>query len=735
MKRSPLLSKKERLAFAAVLLAVALVFMTGVLDKQKVWTNLGAYDMDFKGDKLAYDTQAGDSHGVVSKGPNFDLPAGEYRLKIRVFADGDNVVRFVTRNNAAIEPTQVTLDADAMDTEVNLIVHEFADNLEFLVDFCDGTRMEFVDIRVYSPAYADDAFTFAFLAAALCLLYLLWSCGKLTAERRGVLILIAAAVVYASAPSLKENLTMVTDSSYHLARLHNLADGLAHGQFPVRCGGFTYNGYGAVTSAFYPDLFLYPFALMLNAGASVQYAVHVFHIALNIAAGWSMYAAVKRMMGDRQAATAAAILYVLSIYRITDIYTRGAFGEAMAMSVLPVFILGMWEVIFGDKGRWWVLALGAAGIFLSHILSTLMCACLALGMCALFIGKLIREKRILPIMKAACFALGLCLFQLVPFVTYSLQGMGAASIRGNIASSALAPAQLLLLGAGDMPVDPADHTLSGMALEIGVPLVIGAALALYRLATAGRKEEGAREALLLTAAGSLFALMCTTLFPWNHISRLTMRMADYIQFPWRFMMFTSAMFAMAGGWGYVKLTEDKKDVGVVLALAIALFAALPTIGEQTRCNDYLEFGQGASADLIYYTEYTLPGTKLKETRDRAVLTEGEVSVTDYAKDSTTVTAQVGAETDAKVSLPLFGYDGYRAALNGEEIPWALGESNRLTVLLPAGAQGELRVWFAGKTVWRIADVASLAAAVMLAMKIRGERGKRIEKNKGKKSFG
>lgn len=718
MKRSSLLRKREWLAFAAAVLLVALVFITGAFGKQKVWTDFGYRYMDFKDDKLIYDTQAGDSYGVVSAGPKFDLHEGEYRMKIRVFADGDNEVRFVTKNNAAIEPAQVTLRADEMDTEVSLKVHEFADNVEFLVDFCDGTRMEFVDIRLYSPVYTDNAFTFAFFTAALCLLYALWSRGWLTAERRGTLILLAVAVIYASAPSLKDNLTMVTDSGYHLARLLNLADGLAHGEFPVRCGGFSYNGYGAVTSAFYPDLFLVPSALMINAGASVQYAVHAFHIALNIAACWSMYAAVRRMTGDRQAAACAAVLYVLSVYRITDIYTRGAFGEATAMSVLPLFILGMWEVIFGDKGRWWLLAVSAAGIYLSHILSTLMCACLAVGMCALFIGKLIREKRILPIVKAACLALGLCMFQLTPFLTYSLEGMGAESIRGHIAAYALSPAQLFLLGAGDMPVDPLDRTLSGMALEIGVPLVIGAALALYRCATAGMKEEGAREALLLTAAGALFALMCTTLFPWSHISALTMQMADYIQFPWRFMMFTAVMFAMAGGWGYAKLTEGRKDLGVVLALAIALFAALPAISDQTLRNDYLEFGQGASCDLTY-TEYTLPGTKVRETRDRSVLTEGAVTVTDYVKDGTTVTAAVKADTAAKISFPLFGYDGYRAALDGEEIIWTLGSNNRLTVSLPAGAQGELRVWFAGKAVWRIADAVSLLSAIgMIALGVR-----------------
>ena len=721
MNRSMKLSKKEWLAFALAAVLVVLVLATGVLGKQKVWTNMGMYYMDFADGKLVYDTQAGDSHGVVSKGPGFDLPAGTYRLKIRVFADGDNVVRFTTRNGAAVEPAQVTLDADRLDTELDLQVHNFAENLEFLVDFCDGTKMEFVDIRVYSPMYSDNAFTLLFLLAALMILYLLWSRRLLGAQARGALVLMALAVLYASVPSMKDNLTMVIDSDYHLARLHNLADGLAGGQFPVRCGGFTYNGYGAVTSAFYPDLFLYPFALMLNMGASVQYTVHAFQIAMNIMTAWAMYASAKRMFGDRQSAACASCLYVLSIYRITDIYVRGAFGEALAMAFLPLFILGMWEVIFGDKERWPVLALSASAILFSHILSTLMCACLAAGMCVLFIGRIIREKRLMAIVKAAGFALGICLFQLVPFLTYSMQGMGAASIRGNMDSSALAPAQLFLLSAGDMPVDPADYKLSGMPLEIGAALVLGAALALYRLLTAEEKEQGAREALLLTAAGALFAVMCTTVFPWSYISRFTLRMADYIQFPWRFLMFTTAMFAMAGGWGYVRLMGEKKDAGVVLALAVALFAVLPTIGEQTRCNDYLEFGQGASAD-INYSEYTLPGTKARETRDQSVLTEGEVALVAYEKDGTTITAQVKAETDAKVSFPLFGFDGYKASLGGEEIAWTLGENNRLTVDLPAGAQGEVRVWFAGKTIWRIADCVSLiTAAAMAALCLRRRR--------------
>ena len=147
-------------------------------------------------------------------------------------------------------------------------------------------------------------------------------------------------------------------------------------------------------------------------------------------------------------------------------------------------------------------------------------------------------------------------------------------------------------------------------------------------------------------------------------------------------------------------------------LALAALCALPTLTDETRNADYIAFGEIVSPHLSY-TEYTLPGTQTRPTADRSLLTDGDVTVTAYEKRSTTVTAQIEAKTDASISLPLFGFDGYRAQVNGEEIQWTLGENNRLTVLLPAGTEGELSVWFAGKTLWRIAEGISLATLLAL----------------------
>ena len=63
---------------------------------------------------------------------------------------------------------------------------------------------------------------------------------------------------------------------------------------------------------------------------------------------------------------------------------------------------------------------------------------------------------------------------------------------------------------------------------------------------------------------------------------------------------------------------------------------------------------------------------------------------------------------------MFGFIGYAAELNGERIDWTLGENNRLTIDVPAGTQGELRVWYEGKAIWRVMDALSAASALGLA---------------------
>ena len=172
--------------------------------------------------------------------------------------------------------------------------------------------------------------------------------------------------------------------------------------------------------------------------------------------------------------------------------------------------------------------------------------------------------------------------------------------------------------------------------------------------------------------------------------------------------------ALTGAYGYLRVFDVKRrDLLVIGVLVVAVIAGLPSYTDQTNNFDYVEFGQGGYANSTY-KEYNLPGTDVLRTTDRSVHTLGEVIVSDYEKQSAQITARIDAKTDAEISFPLFGFRGYRAELDGREVFWALGENNRLTVSVPAGAGGLLRVWFAGENIWRAADAVSLVTLLGLA---------------------
>ena len=76
-----------------------------------------------------------------------------------------------------------------------------------------------------------------------------------------------------------------------------------------------------------------------------------------------------------------------------------------------------------------------------------------------------------------CLLLGL--FQLAPFCMYSMQGIGAGTLVNDLTVNAVEPGQILMMGAGSASGSSANQKVLAFSVEIGLPLLIGAMLALY----------------------------------------------------------------------------------------------------------------------------------------------------------------------------------------------------------------------------------------------------------------
>jgi len=706
---------------------IAACWMLGIGRSDFTFSDLDKEGLTFyRGGNKSYYLSGGDEHGVLNGGPGFSLPAGRYTLRVTVDSDGDNLLRIKTSNHAAVEPAELVLPAQSWDNWLSFELKEDARDLELLIDFREGTYLRLHGFDLIMKDKRDGTWMLTLVLLAAAVLYRLVSAGKLTREGGARLVLIAAAVLCASVPALRENVYGGHDTLFHQMRLYNVVDALRSGQFPVRMGGYGYNGYGSAASVFYPDVFLYFPALMMITGATVQCAMRTYIIAMNAVSAAAMYICGKRVFSSRTAGTCASVLYTLASYRLLDIYLRDALGEYTAMAMLPLFVLGLWEVIFGDARRWRVLAFGAAAVFMSHMLSTVLCAGLALIFALFGLGKIIREKRWMAILKAVVAALALCLFILVPLLDYSLQGIGDS-------------------GTFSTPVS--EHTLEFMGLFVtkngvekglGWALVLGGVALVYAALTGRGEKAKMRAALLLAGLGAAFALATTDLLPWAQMESLSRGMINYLQFPTRLMAFADVLLALGAGYGAACLAEGKsqKDLAALLTLALCVVCAYPQMEHHAiRSKDQPEFGV-RDADPYFrwksytdtitgsYLEYSLPGSDLSKTTDQSVTADGDMQIVKVDRRGTAFNADVDTRGDASVSLPVFAFDGYRAEMNGSRLPLSAGENNRLMVRLPAGTQGTLRVWFAGKMLWRAAEITSLAAALGLMVSARMKKRRR-----------
>lgn len=670
-----------------------LLCLTGLPDKQKIWPGI---EVEWLQEKHALSLADGDTYSTVTAGPYEEYPAGVYRLKWQIEGDGVNTVRLIANNDVEITPAVFETTPGTFEGEGWFELKDTVHNFSINVEFCDGTWIAVHNFRLYSPVYRDHYISLAILMAAAVLIAWLYEGGKLPRARREILVVLLIAVVFSSVPALREDMVCVFDVPFHAVRLHNLLDSLTSGQFPARVGGYSYNGYGAVTSVFYPDILLIPFALLLKLGASMTYVLNLLTITINALTALCMYIAGKRIFRDSYAGAFAAIVYACCGFRLHRFYGSFMVGQMMAMAFLPVFLLGMWEVFFGDKERWIVLTLGATLVFQSHMLTTLLCAGVAAAAVICFGVKLWRERRVGAVLLAVGTTLLLNLTTLVPLVTTYLSGV-TTSVNTY----------------GFLNLLPEIVEMLGTDMELGLAMILGlAALACVNGCTIG--EERLRTTVVFAVLGAVSMVMVTDLFPWSYIFALTNNFFEILQFSWRFLVIATVSLSLCAGLGYACLLRDTGAKGLLAVLAVAVLCATPIINEAMEEYDVLEFGTDGSPFMLA-PEYQFEGTDLVQTRSRQAILSGDVQMTEYEKDGTRIRAHIDAPQGGTVTFPLFGFDGYEVSLNGKKIDWARGENNRLAVTLPAASQGELTVRYVGLTLWRLADLVSLVTLAGLCV--------------------
>ncbi len=535
---------------------------------------------------LIYDTGI----GIISN--------GHYQVELQYASTGGETIfrvysaNYVNKDNTyGKDFVYEVLDVNESFIKIDFEINQDIDDFSFLIETTDENfAVGRITINSYNYVY-NDAFIYIALiiAISICLLFIINTKkqllkpavfkGKEISSKRYTLlvffIMLATAFV-AYIPYFDMGMVFADDMVFHLARIEGIARGFESGQFPVKVHGGHLNDYGYANGIFYPDLFLYFPAFLRFLDVSLLTAFKIFSIFSHFLTFIISYVSFSKLLKSRNMGLLLACAYVLNLYRLHNLYSRGAIGEYTAMIFLPLVLYGLYAVFYGKRKDWFYLVVGATGVFQSHILTTgiTLAFCILLGIIG-FKQLFFKEKRI----KELLFAIGSALLINLWFILPFLLMMGQLGITVSSRNIPLAPKiteeinvlfSSLFTKTEYSPAESMTYSPIGWIYIFIIGLYIAYRI-LYKEDNENKRLTHLGDGLLVF---SLFSIFLTThYFAWDFIqsNEFISRIVGAIQFPSRIsMIFAVCLTGLLGVTILLWIKDNKYKVMLSVGLVFLM---------------------------------------------------------------------------------------------------------------------------------------------------------------------
>ena len=527
---------------------------------------------------------------------------------------------------------------------------------------------------------------------------------------------------YISFPFFKDLQFIGHDLEFHLLRIEGISSGLDYGSFPVKIYPNYFNNYGYANGIFYPDMFLYFPAILHSLGFRLITSFKIFMFFINFTTIFSIYISIYKISKSKFSGLCGVILYSLSPYRLTDIYPRGALGEILAFIFIPIAILGIYEILFGDSKKWYILSIGFIGVLNSHIISfTLLCGIASIFFIINIKILLSNKERLYNLLIAASISILLSLWFLLPLLEQLLQDkfvVNTINVGGNLANFALKPHEILNSFKPSSYIP--DWSIIPNKLIVGLLLTILPIACIFLSFRKNIKFNSDKFNYLCLFLGITSLLLCTSIFPW----KLVEEQFSFIQFSWRFLMFATLFLSI-----YVSISMNKiinKKVYRYIFLCVFLIFSLITAYPTLKAINSLSPLEGNDITLhnnaVGTGEYVPANTNLDNILNRGeILTSNNstLSTNNYTKIGTNLKFDfVSTSNNFYVDVPLLYYRGYKATItdknnNVYDLNVGKGDNNVLRIYIDRYTKGTINISYAKTPLSRISHIISLITLLII----------------------
>ncbi len=670
---------------------------------------------------------------VMLKGSGKELKRGTYTLIIRYHADSDQKCNIKVNDDDGLLINGGTFILDKNKDQGTFHFETKTNIKSAYIEFWYNRSGSFSisDIAVYSN---DNMIRKFFLILFFILLgidtFLIFRI--LSSKNKRYLLTIVILTVISSLPLFYKGLNdKGHDLIFHLMRIEGLAEEIRLRHIPSRMQSLWNGGYGYPVSIYYGDILLYFPAILRLFGISINGAFKLYVFGINLLTSLSAFICFKKVFVDYILAVFLSFVFVLSPYRLMDIFVRNAVGEYSVMVFFPIITLALYR-IYDERNQTWkqklgngiLLGIGTGGVVTSHVLSAEMII-LIMGITFILLWKKsIKPDSLITYFIGTAVSILLSLYYIVPFLDYNLHcvvKISRSSPRIQAAGANISDYFAFFNNPyGDSPY---------MKYTPGFILMISIMFAFVMWI---KKKANSRIKLLTIL--SLFLLWIdSNAFPWDVLAYdiRPFRVLTYVQFPWRYMGIICLTLTLLLGELLTSFLSKETPFPLPVSLKTIINAGL--------CSAVLSmllflssYADNANRTVYYDTgnlsTYSYMGgeyLRAKRAGDKKIVTDpkkfkGEVTGNiEYSeileRNGTDITFSVNTgNAGGEVVFPVINYPGYCVS-DEYGNRYEIHDSDNLLIAidLPASYKGILRVSYDYPRYWDYAAIISIVAFLVI----------------------
>lgn len=524
-----------------------------------------------------------------------------------------------------------------------------------------------------------------------------------------ILIIIASIII--SIPLANKSLNIYRDDGIqHICRIIGTEQTLADKQFLPMIMSNLCNNFGYSWNIFYSPLTAYMSVMFRIFNFSYVNCLKLCMFVIVLLSGLTMYKLTLRITKNKKLATLASIIYILAPYRITDMYIRTALAELASFIFIPIVFEGLY-IIVNEEKKSYKLALGAAGLILTHQVIAMYTAIICFAYLIVFFKKLKSKTVLKNIGVNLLFCILMTSFYWVGLLQHYFSTSYEVFVPGRMERE-----EVLIFYKAKFSQLFITNSEQTMIYAIGLLSVIG--LVLTPIAYKKVPEEYKKTYMFFLITGVILIGMTLSIFPFEKLPQaLTM-----LQFTFRLFTFTSFFFAFVVATNFAILIKNFKTLDIVVLLTISILLLVPY---KSKLDFNLKDNEERLINGVRVTENTgrvhagmasmeyLPTKAFKNLKYIAnrkdeviVLDNNEAVISDYTKQASNMNCKISnINKETTIELPYIYYLGYRVYANGQEITYT--ESDNGFIQINIAKDSQIKVKYLGTNEMLISYAVSI----------------------------